>query len=293
MSPSPAGSSATSSDTSSDTSSGASSGTVQPRPAVDPRTGRRTDGGPEPARLTLLARLQDEFAAAVPDVAPDALVPACGDWRAAELVLHLAGVHHWAAGMAVGDPSRDEDLPAPDLAGPGARHTLAALYTRHAADLRASLDVAGPDGAARTLLGDGPASFWWRRQTHETLVHLHDLHAARLASGPGALDAVAVAPEVWGDGVDEVVAVFQPRQVRLGRMAPLTERLRVVASDLGWSWTIGPDGDGDAAPDATLTATAQRLDLLLWGRLTPEEAGAVVEGDRDAARRVLAGPLVP
>ncbi|MEL7974533.1 maleylpyruvate isomerase N-terminal domain-containing protein [Isoptericola sp. F-RaC21] len=273
-----------------------------PRPAVDPRTGRRTDGGPEPDRLALLARLQDEFAAAVPDVAPDALVPACGDWRAAELVLHLAGVHHWAAGMAVGDPSRDEDLPAPDTTGPGdATGALAGLYRRHAADLRATLAAAGPDGPARTLLGDGPASFWWRRQSHETLVHLHDLHAARLGSGPAALAAVAVAPETWGDGVDEVVTMFQPRQVRLGRMAPPADRLRVVASDLGWSWTLGAPGAGDDAgrpgggddPDATLTATAQRLDLLLWGRLTPSEAGAVVDGDPDAARRVLAAPLVP
>jgi len=278
---------------------------AQPRPVVDPRTGRRTDGGPEPERRALLAGLQDEFAATVPDVVPDALVPACGDWRASELVLHLAGVHHWAAGMAVGDPSRDEDLPAPDATGPdGGTGALAALYRRHATELRATLDAAGPDGAARTLLGDGPASFWWRRQSHETLVHLHDLHAARLESGPGALAAVAVAPEVWGDGVDEVVTMFQPRQVRLGRMAPLTDRLRVVASDLDWSWTIGaPTADGadpddaddadDGAADATLTTTAQRLDLLLWGRLTPEEAGAVVQGDLGAARRVLAGPLVP
>ncbi|MFC7879790.1 maleylpyruvate isomerase family mycothiol-dependent enzyme [Isoptericola sp. NPDC057391] len=268
----------------------------QPRPVVDPRTGRRTDGGPEPERLALLARLQDEFAATVPGVAPDALVPACGDWRAAELVLHLAGVHHWASGMVVGDPSRDEDLPAPDATGPdGGAAALAELYAWHAAGLRAALDGAGPDGAALTLLGDGPASFWWRRQTHETLVHLHDLHAARAGSGPGGLGAVAVPPEVWGDGVDEVVTMFQPRQVQLGRMAPLTDRLRVVASDLGWSWTLGdaPDGGHDGAVDATLTATAQRLDLLLWGRLTPEEAGAVVEGDLDAARRVLAGPLVP
>ncbi|MFF2450879.1 maleylpyruvate isomerase N-terminal domain-containing protein [Isoptericola sp. NPDC058082] len=272
----------------------------QPRPVVDPRTGRRADAGPEPDRLALLAHLQDEFAATVPDVAPDALVPACGDWRAAELVLHLAGVHHWAAGMALGDPSRDEDLPAPDPTGPdGGIAALAALYRRHAADLRATLDAAGPDGAARTLLGDGPASFWWRRQSHETLVHLHDLRAARLGSGPGALDTVTLAPEVWADGVDEVVTMFQPRQVRLGRAAPLTDRLRVVASDVGWSWTLGAptadeaDLDADADADATLTTTAQRLDLLLWGRLTPAEAGAVVEGDLDAARRVLAGPLVP
>ncbi|MEU2199050.1 maleylpyruvate isomerase N-terminal domain-containing protein [Isoptericola sp. NPDC019482] len=269
---------------------------ARPRPVVDPSTGRRVDGGPEPDRLALLARLQGEFAAAVPGMTPAARVPACGEWRASELVLHLAGVHHWASGMALGDPSRDEDLPAPDATGPdGGAAALAELYARHAARLRAALDGAGPDGMALTLLGDGPASFWWRRQVHETLVHLHDLHAARLGSGPAALAAVDAPAEVWADGVDEVVTMFQPRQVRLGRMAPLTDRLRVVASDLGWSWTLGgaPDVGLDAAADATLTATARGLDLLLWGRLTPEEAGAVVEGDRGAALRVLAGPLVP
>ncbi|SKC68243.1 maleylpyruvate isomerase family mycothiol-dependent enzyme [Krasilnikoviella flava] len=264
------------------------------RPTVDPHTGRRADGGPEPERLALLARLQDEFAAAVPDVAPDALVPACGDWRARELVVHLAGVHHWAGGMAVGDPSRSEDLPVPDLSGPdGGAAELAALYARHATALRSALAAAGPDGASRTLLGEGPASFWWRRQGYETLVHLHDLHGARLGSGPAALAAVDVAPEVWADAVDEVVTMFQPRQVRLGRMAPLRDRLRVVATDLDWSWTLEAPAAEAGGPAATIEAPAHGLALLLWGRLTLDEAGAVVAGDAAAARRVLAAPLVP
>jgi len=263
------------------------------QPVVDPRTGRRAGGGgAEPERLSLLVILQDEFAATVPHVSPGARVPACGDWRARELVLHLAGIHRWAAGMAVGDPSRDEDRPETDLPGPcDDAAALAALYARHAADLRATLESAGPDGPACTLLGDGPASFWWRRQCHETLVHLHDLHAARLGSGPDALAAVAVAPAVWGDGVDEVLRMFHPRQVRLGRTAPPADRVRLVAADLGWTWTLG--GADDDPPAATLSATAQRLDLLLWGRLTPGEAGAVVDGDGDAVTRVLAGALVP
>ncbi|MGF0117266.1 maleylpyruvate isomerase family mycothiol-dependent enzyme [Promicromonospora sp. Marseille-Q5078] len=259
------------------------------RPEVDPRTGRRTDGGREPDLLALLARLQDEFAATVPDTDPAARVPACGDWRARELVVHLAGVHHWAAGMAVGDPTRSDDLPEPD----GGAAALAGLYARHAADLRSTLDLAGPDGAAKTLVGDGPASFWRRRQVHETLVHLHDLHAARLGSATGTLGAVAVEPAVWADAVDEVVTMFQPRQVRLGRMAPLRDAVRVVATDLGWSWTLGaPDRDA-GAPDAVLAAPAHGLALLLWGRLTPEEAGAAITGDHAAVRRALAQPLVP
>jgi|GEM_PF-346967 len=260
-----------------------------PRPEVDPGTGRRTDGGREPDLLALLDRLQREFAAAVPGTDPDSRVPACGDWRARELVVHLAGVHHWAAGMAVGDPTRSEDLPEPDGGAPA----LAEVYARHAADLRSTLLRAGPDGAARTLVGDGPASFWWRRQVHETLVHLHDLHAARLGSGPAALGAVDVEPAVWGDAVDEVVTVFQPRQVRLGRMAPLRDRVRVMATDLGWSWTLGGPDREPGAPVATVGATARGLALLLWGRLSLGEAGAAVAGDEPAARRVLAAPLVP
>jgi uncharacterized protein (TIGR03083 family) len=259
-----------------------------PRPEVDPRSGRRTDGGPEPDRLTLLARLQDEFAAAVPGVDPDARVPACGDWRARELVVHLAGVHHWAAGMAQGDTSRSEDLAEPDGGAPA----LAALYRRHAAALLAALEVAGPDGAAVTLVGDGPASFWWRRQGYETLVHLHDLHAARAGSGAAALGAVDVGPDVWADAVDEAVTLFQPRQVRLGRMAPLADVLRLEASDLAWSWTLGA-GEPGAAPGAVVRGPARGLALLLWGRLSLAEAGAVVEGDEAAARRVLDAPLVP
>ncbi|MFC8600386.1 maleylpyruvate isomerase N-terminal domain-containing protein [Isoptericola sp. NPDC057191] len=256
------------------------------RPDVDPRTGRRTDGGPEPDRLALLATLQHEFAAAAADADLDARVPACGDWRARDLVLHLAGVHHWAAGMAVGDPTRSEDLPEPAGGAPG----LAALYRRHATALRVTLDAAGLDGAARTLLGDGPASFWWRRQVHETLVHLHDLHAARAGSATAALGDVAVEATVWGDAVDEVITMFQPRQVHLGRMAPPADAVRVEATDLGWSWLLGaPEADAAAA----VRGPAHGLALLLWGRLTAEEAGIVVDGDAAAARRLLDAPLVP
>ena len=274
-----------------------------PRPVVDPRTGLRADGGPEPDRLALLGTLQEAFAAAVLATDPGAPVPACGDWTARELVVHLAGVHHWAAGMAAGDDTRAEDLPVPD----GGPEALADLYGRHAAELRAVLAAVGPAARASTLVGDGPvgdgpASFWRRRQVHETLVHLHDLHAARLGSGPAVVtgDALPVAPEVWADCVDEIVTMFQPRQVRLGRMAPLPEPVRLVAADLGWSWTLGahdggsPDDEaGRRRPAATLSAPAHGLALLLWGRLDPAGAGATVDGDDAVVRRALGAPVVP
>ncbi len=262
-----------------------------PRPVTDPRTGRRTDGGPELDLLALLARLQDSFAAEAAAADAEAPVPACGLWRVRDLVAHLAGVHHWAAGMALGDASRSEVL---DTAGRG----LADLYAEHAAELRAALRTAGPDGPARTLLGAGPASFWHRRQVHETLVHLHDLRAAALGSGlaVAAERPIDVGPEVWADTVDEVATMFQPRQVRLGRMEPLARTLGLSAPDVGRSWVLGAHEDGRdlaEAPAATVVAPARELALVLWRRLTPQEAGVEIDGDASALGEVLAERIVP
>ncbi|MFC8943439.1 maleylpyruvate isomerase N-terminal domain-containing protein, partial [Streptomyces griseoincarnatus] len=157
--------------------------------------------------LALLARFQRDFLAAVPDADADARVPACGDWTVRELVEHLADVHHWAAGQARGVKG------APLGAGP---FDLAPHYAAQAAELRETLAGLAPDAVGRVMthpkpMGPGPARFWHRRQTHETLVHLHDLLAA--SAGAGSLGLVRAEPEVWADTVDEVVTVLQPRQV--------------------------------------------------------------------------------
>lgn len=241
--------------------------------------------------LALLSRLQDAFAAEAAGSDPDAPVPACGSWRVRDLVAHLAGVHHWAAGMALGDTSRSK---VPETAG----RELADLYAEHAAELRTALRTAGPDGPARTLLGAGPASFWRRRQVHETLVHLHDLRAAGLGSGQAvaAERPIDVGPEVWADTVDEVVTMFQPRQVRLGRMEPLARTLALSAPDVDRSWVLGAHEDGRdhaEAPAATVAAPARELALVLWRRLTPQEAEVEIDGDAGALREALAARIVP
>ncbi|GAA1738184.1 maleylpyruvate isomerase family mycothiol-dependent enzyme [Isoptericola hypogeus] len=235
--------------------------------------------------LPLLARLQDDFLAGVGDAAPGALVPACGAWTVRELVLHLAGVHRWAAGMVRGER-------VSDVVDPAGRD-LADVYADSARELRATLAATPPDASVRTLVGAGPASFWHRRQVHETLVHLHDLRAAALGSGPAVVAGrpIDVAPGVWADTVDEVVTTFQPRQVRLGRMAPLARPVRLEASDAGGSWVLGtPAGTATAA---TATAPARELALLLWRRLTPAEAGVRVDGDASALDDALAAAIVP
>ncbi len=247
------------------------------------------------ASLALLVRLQHAFASLAATTPPSAEVPGLGGWPARELVLHLAGIHHWAAGMAVGDESRDDELSAPaGLSSAG----LADLYAGRAGALATTLREAGPDGAAVTLVGPGPARFWFRRQLHETLVHLGDLVAARTGTWSVDVldDVVPVTPEVWADGVDEVVTMFEPRQVRLGRIAQLARTVELRASDTGGSWVLGGFEDSRPATDepaVVVTGEARALDLVLWRRVTPEAAGVVVDGDPSALTDALATAITP
>jgi len=225
--------------------------------------------------LDELIGAQEAFLAAVGAVDPAMPVPWCGSWLARDLVVHLAGVHHWAAAQARGT---DE---APLAQGPRA---LGDFYRACADELRATLAELGPDAVGMTLLGPGPASFWRRRQLHETVVHLWDL---RTAGGLG----IDVRPEVWADTVDEVVTVMQPRQVRLDRMPRLPSPIELVATDIDRVWRLDTADDGP--PVARVHAAASVLALILWGRRSPEDADVEVSGDGAALRAALAGPLTP
>ncbi|NOV99007.1 maleylpyruvate isomerase N-terminal domain-containing protein [Isoptericola halotolerans] len=264
-----------------------------PAPVVDPVSGLRTGAGPDLDHLTVLAGLQDAFQAGIDGADPNAPVPACRRWRVRNLVTHLGRIHHWAAGQA----RRRQETPL----GRGP-FDLAPFYATQAAEIRDTLAALGPDASSWTLLGNGPASFWRRRQAHETLVHLHDLRAARLGSGAAVADTAPldVPADVWADAVDEVVRLFAPRQVRLGRAAPLRAAVGLEAFDVGWSWVLGTadgvDRQHDApadSPDVVLRATARDLALVLWGRLAPDEVDAQITGDRGALDDALAGRIVP
>lgn len=92
--------------------------------------------------------------------------------------------------------------------------------------------------------------------------------------------------ELAGEGVAEVFDAMTPRQVERGRLQPPRYALQLTATDTGASWTYGP-----GAPVAALTASAEDLLLLLWGRL-PAEGGAFAwDDDQQAGRHILDGPL--
>ncbi|GHS89243.1 hypothetical protein AGMMS50218_15060 [Actinomycetota bacterium] len=229
--------------------------------------------------LAALAVAQDAYLGLLADADPEAAVPTCGDWRVADLTAHLAGVHWWAAAMALG-----LDLDAEPSAGPRDVPALVRVYAWAASHLRGTLAELDPASPALTLLGPGPAGFWRRRQLHETLVHLTDLAVAL-----GVADAADLDPVWWADTVDEVVTVTQPRQVRLGRMRALDAGVHWSATDTGDDWLLGP---ADAVA-ATVRGPARELALTLWGRVQPTDPRLRVDGDAGALARVLAEPLTP
>ena len=122
---------------------------------------------------------------------------------------------------------------------------------------------------------------------HETTLHAWDAHSALGQELPLDRDLAL-------DGVDEVVTMFVPRQVRLGRLVPPPHVVELRAADAPSD--IGPwrlfDGDG-SAPDAVVAAPAATLLLLLWRRVPVAADAVTVDGDGAAARQVLAAPLTP
>ncbi|MEV0690009.1 maleylpyruvate isomerase family mycothiol-dependent enzyme [Streptomyces sp. NPDC050388] len=95
-------------------------------------------------------------------------------------------------------------------------------------------------------------------------------------------------PEFAADGVAEVFDTMAPRQFARGRAEPPRHALRLRATDTGRSWTHGP-----GEPVAEISGKAERLLLMLWGRVSAADASVSWSGDRAVGAAVLAGPLTP
>lgn len=229
------------------------------------------------ADVATLAALQEQFRTTIGVVDPGAPVPWCGRWRVRHLVVHLARIHHWAAGQA----RRRQETPL----GRGP-FVLDELYATQAAELRTTLEELDPDAPAWTLDDSRVVRFWHRRQVHETLVHLWDLRTA------GGL-ALGVPPALWADTVDEVVTVMHPRQVTLGRVAAPPVRVALRSTDVDRAWHLHAADDAPPGTAVQVDGPAATLALLLWGRTTPDDPLLVVTGDRPALDRVLGTGLTP
>ncbi|MFF1383139.1 maleylpyruvate isomerase family mycothiol-dependent enzyme [Arthrobacter sp. NPDC058288] len=210
-------------------------------------------------------------------------VPACPGWTLEQLFGHLGSIERWAAAVVDGGQYVEEASPPATGAAAWFVEGTAPFF-----ETMTGLDPAAP------CWNFGPpprtAGFWLRRQAHEHAIHLID---ASRASGRAA---PVPAADFMLDGVDEVLTMFTPRQMRLERMQPPKQAVafHVPGVDgVGFDersaghWTVG---GGPAA--ASLTAPVADMYLGLWGRASLQDT-AIIDGDADLALRVLRGPLTP
>lgn len=192
------------------------------------------------------------LASALESCAPDAPVPTCPGWTAADLAAHVSTVHRWSAQILRTASAQPQQREQPHEGGP--RAALAAL-------LDAIGDTA-PDARVWTFSPtDSTARFWQRRQAHETTVHAYD---AELTAGltPQPIDS-----DLGADGVDEWLDVAAARVRGDGRCVHLHR------TDGAGEWLIEMTPEGllvrreHAKGDAAARGTGQLLYLCLWGRL--------------------------
>ena len=209
----------------------------------------------------LLQTSTRRLAALVAEADPAAPVPGCPDWCAADLVEHVGGVYQWAvSAVLTGQPEADVSPAPADLSA------LAPWFSGHADELVRVLTGTDPDQAAWTFgRGHGTAGWWTRRAVHETLLHTFDL----LDSQGRAEEWQVPAGLAW-DALGEVVTLFYPRQVRMGRVDPLPGTLLLSPTDLD----TDPVAVGDGRPVVEVSAPAAELVLLAYRRRTSEDPEA-------------------
>lgn len=233
----------------------------------------------------------------------DARIPACPDWDLRGLAHHLGEVHRWVVvAIAEGHPN------APATVGPTRRTALLRWLDEGFGEMLDLLCDTGPDEPCWTF-GPKPRTtqFWFRRQAHEHAIHAWDARSSQAGAGAGidpgfrprfdpdfdpSLDAALAV-----DGIDEVVGLMFPRQVRLGRIPALRRSLAVLPTDGApdESWVLAGDGlpGPRPAPEVTVAGPAEALYLLLWGRLTLDDPRLTVDGDPRIAESVLGAGIVP
>jgi uncharacterized protein (TIGR03083 family) len=241
-----------------------------------------------------LRRAVEDFAAAVASTTPSDLrarVASCPGWSTYDLVLHLGNVHGWAATIVeTGERAAEQD----DEPGSKRPRVVAEWYAAKAEDLCHVLRLVPSDRPCWNFVdGSGPASFWPRRQLHETTIHRVDLD---LACGRDP----SLAPDLASDGVSEVLGVLVRRMYARGHPARLAEPLALRATDTGSTWVVVPQTGPPlleqtvAARDVRdlVEAPADVLYRLLWHR--PVDRSSVrVHGDESRVEAFLASRLAP
>lgn len=245
------------------------------------------------------------FREVLTDCDPDARVPSCPDWNAADLLWHLAGVQRWWAEVLTARPEQPEEIDPPR---PASYAEMLATYDEWSRGLAEALETADPAEVAWNWSDDHTVGFILRRQAHEALVHRVD---AELTAGTTS----EVDPVLAADGVHEVLAVMYGGCPPWGSWEPGEGLVRVDTTDTGEEFwlrfgvfsgtdpgsgtsyvdeedfhVVEPPG-GDVEPDVVVDGPAAALDLWLWSR--GDDAEISVAGDEETYARFRAVVAMP
>jgi uncharacterized protein (TIGR03083 family) len=259
-----------------------------PQESPEPHGAARTNGGLAVENADFHARLSTDalqLRAILADGDLAREVPGCPGWDLAELGQHVGGIYRFATvGIVEG---RGEDEPT----GPRERAELLDWFDAGLAGLLAAFEPRDWDRECWTLSPPHRVGFWVRRMCHETSLHLWDAETAQGRSP-------RIDPALAADGADEVVTMFFPRQVRLGRIAPLRDSVQVVLTDRPGAPAMMLSGNGSVqaeavVSDAVVRGPASDVLLMLWKRLPRFPSTVEVDGDWEAFERVFATALTP
>lgn len=208
-------------------------------------------------------------------VLPSDPVPTCPGWTVQDLLLHLGGVHRWAATIV--DNCLTENLSADEeasvMAGPAGATELTGWFKEGAGRLAGSLQSAPEDLRAFVFLKNAPAPrlFWARREAHETTIHRVDALASRLGRIPSTNEA-GITAEVALDGIDELLTGFVPRRSsRLRTDEPFSVTIAPTDADVAWTVAVSDQPPvvtraADPQAQGVVSGTASALYLGLWNR---------------------------
>src|SRR5262245_66546767 len=233
----------------------------------------------KPADHIVVLRRGSNHIASAAESRLDRIVPSCPGWQIADLVWHVGIVHMFWQMVAGGALSGPEAWSEPDR--PTNDDLLA--WFRDGVDLTATiLADLDPDTAAWTWGQRQDVGFIKRRVAQETSVHCWDAVNAIGVNEP-------IDQTVAVDGLDEFLDEVLP-----GPSHDLDGPVQTIClrtNDTTDQWTVRT-GEGSAhlipahgQPDATVTATASDLLLLLWGRHAPNQVE--VAGNTAALQRFL------
>ena len=205
-----------------------------------------------------------------------AAVPWSDRWTVGTVARHVAGTHHVVGQIVQRRPDADfglfNELQTPPKDAP----EFVSWFRAGTDSLLEQLSSAAADAQCWSWYEPGRRVGWWaRRMALEAVVHRWDAEAAQGVES-------SIAPDVAADGIDEFLDVFVAAS-RSAHDAPAGPTVAFACSDRGDAWWLdlsvrgGRTVSRDArAASVQIKATAERLLLMVWGRL-PASAGAGVE----------------